>query len=41
LLRIEFPARHVTGKLFASAAALQEAFHAAPVKTLSVTLSPR
>ena len=40
-LTFQFPARHVQGKLFASAAALQEAFHAAPVETLSVTLSAR
>jgi len=38
-LTFRFPGRHVTGKLFASAAALQEAFHAAPPETLSVTMS--
>jgi hypothetical protein len=38
-LTFRFPGRHVTGKLFASAAALQEAFHVAPPETLSVTMS--
>ena len=35
----QFPARHVPGKLFSSAADLQEAFAAAPVEALSVTAS--
>ena len=34
-----FPARHVEGNLFRSSAELQERFHAAPVATLSVTVS--
>jgi uncharacterized protein DUF3891 len=34
-----FPARHVEGKLFSSAAQLQQRFQAAPVQTLSVTVS--
>jgi hypothetical protein len=38
-LTLQFPARHVQGKLFASSPALQEAFHAAPVETLLVTVS--
>jgi hypothetical protein len=38
-LTFEFPARHVKGKLFSSAAELQTAFHAAPVETVSVTVS--
>jgi hypothetical protein len=38
-LMVEFPARHVEGKVFASAADLQEQYVAAPVTTLSVTLS--
>jgi hypothetical protein len=37
-LRFEFPARHVTGKVFASASELQHAFASAPMETLSVTL---
>ena len=38
-ITFQFPARHVTGKLFDSAKHLQDAFHAAPVETLSVTVS--
>ena len=38
-LTFEFPARQVAGKLFSSSAKLQEQFAAAPVETLSVTLS--
>jgi hypothetical protein len=38
-LSFQFPARHVKGKVFASAAELQERFGAAPVQTLSVTVS--
>ena len=38
-LTFTFPARHVEGKLFASAAELQREFAAAPVETLSVTVS--
>ncbi len=38
-LSFEFPARHVTGKVFSSAAELQRRFNAAPVETLSVTVS--
>jgi hypothetical protein len=34
-----FPARHIEGKLFSSAAHLQQQFHAAPVQTLSLTVS--
>ncbi len=34
-----FPARHVEGKLFSSSAELQERFRAAPIQTLSVTVS--
>jgi hypothetical protein len=34
-----FPARHIKGKIFSSAAELQEAFAAAPVEMLSVTVS--
>jgi hypothetical protein len=33
-----FPARHVTGKRFSSSAELQQAFQAAAVETLSVTV---
>jgi Protein of unknown function (DUF3891) len=40
-LTLQFPSRHVTGKLFPSAAALQEALHTAPVETLAVTVSSR
>jgi hypothetical protein len=39
-LTFHFPARQVRGKLFGSARDLQEKFQAAPVETLSVTLSP-
>jgi hypothetical protein len=38
-LTFQFPARHVTGKLFESAKGLQDAFQAAPVEMLSVTVS--
>jgi Protein of unknown function (DUF3891) len=38
-LTFQFPARHVQGKLFGSAAELREQFAAAPVETLSVTVS--
>jgi Protein of unknown function (DUF3891) len=38
-ISFQFPARHVKGKLFPSAAELQAAFHAAPVEMLSVTVS--
>ena len=38
-LTFRFPARHVSGKLFASSAELREQFAAAPVETLSVTVS--
>jgi len=34
-----FPARHVTGKLFADSESLEAAYYAAPIGTLSVTLS--
>jgi hypothetical protein len=37
-LTFQFPARHVKGKLFESAKDLQEAFRAAPVEMLSVTV---
>ena len=40
-LTFQFPARHVQGKLFSSSSALQETFHAAPIETLSVTVSAR
>ena len=40
-LTFQFPARHVKGKLFGSAAELREQFAAAPVETLSVTVSAR
>jgi len=36
---IEFPARHVAGKTFASSAQLRDAFHAADVEMLTLTLS--
>ena len=36
-----FPARHVPGKLFSSAAGLQERFQGAPPATLSVTVSAK
>jgi hypothetical protein len=38
-LTVEFPARHVEGKLFESASALQSEFAAAEVATLAVTIS--
>jgi hypothetical protein len=38
-LTFQFPARQVKGKLFSSAKELQEALQAAPVETLSVTVS--
>ena len=38
-LSFQFPARHAKGKLFSSAKALQDAFAAAPVEMLSVTVS--
>jgi hypothetical protein len=38
-ITIQFPARHAKGKQFTSAKELQDAFHAAPVETLSVTVS--
>jgi hypothetical protein len=38
-LMFQFPARHVKGKIFPEAAELQQAFHQAPVETLSVTVS--
>jgi hypothetical protein len=38
-ITFRFPARHVQGKIFASAAELQSAFAAAPIETLSVTVS--
>ena len=38
-LTFQFPARHVKGKLFSSPKELQDAFSAAPVETLSVTVS--
>ncbi|MGD1211546.1 MAG: DUF3891 family protein [Candidatus Acidiferrales bacterium] len=38
-LSFQFPARHVKGKLFSSAADLRRQFEAAPVETLSVTVS--
>jgi hypothetical protein len=38
-LNFQFPARHAKGKLFSSARELQDAFHAAPVEMLSVTVS--
>jgi hypothetical protein len=37
-LRFSFPARHVQGKLFANAQALEAAFHAAPIEQLAVKL---
>lgn len=39
LLTLHFPARHVKGKLFSSANELREQFAAAPLETLTVTLS--
>lgn len=38
-LSFQFPARHAKGKLFSSAKELQDAFNAAPVEMLSVTVS--
>jgi hypothetical protein len=38
-LTFSFPARKVEGKVFASAAELQQRFQAAPVEPLSVTVS--
>jgi hypothetical protein len=38
-LRFTFPARHVEGRLFSSSADLQRQFEAAPVETLSVTVT--
>ena len=38
-ITFQFPARHAKGKLFSSAKELQDAFAAAPVETLSVTVS--
>jgi hypothetical protein len=38
-LKFSFPARHLTGKLFADSQSLEAAFHAAPVEQLTVTLS--
>jgi len=38
-LTFQFPARHAKGKLFTSAKELQDAFEAAPVEMLSVTVS--
>lgn len=38
-LQFQLPARHVQGKLFATSKEFQNAFHAAPVETLSVTVS--
>ena len=40
-LTFRFPARHIEGKIFSSAAELQEAFKAAPVEMLSVAVSAR
>jgi hypothetical protein len=38
-LTFQFPSRHIKGKLFSSAKELQDAFSAAPVEILSVTVS--
>jgi hypothetical protein len=38
-LTFQFPARHIKGKLFSEAKELQDAFQAAPVEMLSVTVS--
>jgi hypothetical protein len=38
-ITFQFPARHAKGKLFPSAKEFQDAFHAAPVEMLSVTVS--
>jgi hypothetical protein len=40
-LSFQFPARHAQGKFFSSAKELQDAFRAAPVQMLSVTVSAR
>jgi Protein of unknown function (DUF3891) len=40
-LIFRFPARHVPGKAFSAAGEMQERFAAAPVETLSVTVSAR
>jgi len=37
-ITVQFPARHAKGKIFSSAKELQDAFAAAPVETLSVTV---
>jgi len=39
-LMVEFPARHVEGKVFEDAARLQSQYAAAEVKSLTVTISP-
>ncbi len=41
ILTFRFPARHVQGKLFSAAKELQEAFNAAPVEMLSVTVAKK
>jgi hypothetical protein len=38
-LSFAFPARHVSGKVFAESQNLETAFNAAPVEQLTVTLS--
>jgi hypothetical protein len=38
-LTLQFPARHVKGKIYSESAELQRAFNQAPVETLSVTVS--
>jgi hypothetical protein len=38
-LQFTFPVRHVSGKVFAKAQSLQDAFTAAPIESLTVTLS--
>jgi hypothetical protein len=38
-LTFQFPARHIKGKLFSESKELQDAFQAAPVEMLSVTVS--
>ncbi len=38
-MRLQFPARHVKGKLFSTAKELQEAFASAPVEMLTVSVS--
>jgi hypothetical protein len=38
-LTFHFPARHVQGRIFASATELQQRFNAATIETLSVTVS--